>query len=126
MKRQRRSAIDPAVASLVTEGERRQRRRRLPRARQAKARKDAARQRATYDIPKEVARAVAEVAKEEGVSASAVAALLLAEGLRRLEVGEVSLHGLKEPSRSPKYDWQVPTRAVLEVLKGDRTLLVRK
>ncbi len=120
--KKRRSAIDPAVASLVTEGERRQRRRRLPRAQQVKARRDAARQRTIYDIPGEVAQAVAQVAKEEGISASAVAALLLAEGLRRLEKEEISLHGLKKPSQSPKYDWQVPAGVILEVLEGKRTL----
>jgi len=122
----RRSAIDPAVASLVTEGERRRRRRQLPRSRQAKARRDAARQRAVYDIPEEVIKAIAKVAKEEGISASAVAALLLADGLRRLETRAITLHGLKKPSPSPRYDWRVDRETILDVLEGRRSLTVWK
>lgn len=118
----RRNPIDPAVASLITEGERKQRIRRSPKGVQAKIRKDASRQRVTYDIPEELQRAISDVAEREGLSASCVVALLLADGVCRHRRGLISFYGLKRPSRSPRYEWTVDASVVEEVLQGKRVL----
>lgn len=122
MREERRRALDPAVAALVTEGERRQRRRQLPQARQVKARKDAARERAIYDIPQALQATIAAVADKEGVSASCIVALLLADGLRRYQGGIVSFYGLKRRSRSPRYEWTIEQSVVTDVLQGTTSL----
>ncbi len=121
----RRDAIDPAVAELLNNAERRQELRRKPRAEQAKIRADAARSRATYDVPKELRSAITFIARQEGISASAAAALLLADGVRRYREGHISLSpecGLKQRSESPKYEYTVPDGAILSVLRGNADL----
>ncbi len=122
MSETRRKALDPAVSALITEGERRQRRRRMDRVRQAKARRDAARQRATYDIPKSLQQAIAAVAKEESLSVSGLVSALLADGVRRYRRGEITFYGLKRLSRSPRCDWVIDAAVIEQILEGVKTL----
>jgi hypothetical protein len=116
----RRSAIDPAVEGLVSEGDRRQRRRRLPQ--DSKARKDAERTRATYDLPQELIDALSDVAEAEGMSASGAAALLLAAAVNQYQEGKWILTGFKRPSRAPLYEWVADPETVTAVLAGKKTL----
>ena len=86
----------------------------------ARAEKDAARQRVHYDLPAALRDAVKAVAEEEGITASNVAALLLAEGVarwreRRLVIANL---GLKRTSDSPKWDYTVTSETILAVLAG--------
>ena len=117
----RRSAlegVDPAVASILGDAAKKQRMRRLPKDEQARARREAARERGTYDMPGELKDEIEKLARQEGISASALASLLLAEGVRRLKSGEISLYGTKRASRCPRVDWVVDESTVLDVLSG--------
>jgi hypothetical protein len=85
--------------------------------------KDMERVRGRYDMPRAVKDGVAEIANQIGVSHSSVAALLLAESLRRLRNDEISLYKIdKDPSESPKYDFSIPDDEVLKVLEGKKKL----
>jgi len=119
---ERRDAIDPAVADLLGEAERRERIRRKPKDEQAKARRDADRNRVTYDIPSLLEAAISELAEREGLSKSATAALLLAEGVRQYIADGLDFNGHKTATRHPLYDWVVDPGTVLEILDGKRSL----
>jgi hypothetical protein len=122
---ERRTTLNvDAAQALLEEGERRQRLRQMPKAQQAKARKDAARSRATYDLPERVRDAVIFVARQEGISASAVVALLLADGLTRYREARISFahNGIKRISASPKYEYTVTDEVILTVLRGGKNL----
>lgn len=110
-------SLDPAVASLLSDAERRQKLRRLPRNEQKKARRDAARERTIYEIPVELKNAIEEIAGEEGLSPSSVVILLLADGIRRYRAKQISFHGLKRPSRSPRYEWVLDRGAAEKTLR---------
>lgn len=124
--------IDPAVASILGDAERKQRIRRLPRDEQKKARQDAARKRTIFEVPVTIKDAVEEIAEREGLSPSSVVILLLADGIRRYRSGKVSFYGLKKPSRSPRYEWVLAQNAVdgvlqsglVETTEGDKTFWV--
>ena len=119
----RRDAIDPAVADLLGSTQKQQEIRRKPKAEQAEIRRQAARSRVTYDIPLPVRNAVAHIAEQEGLSTSAVAALLLADGVHRYRGGRVFLgDGIKQLSSSPKYDYTVSDEAILAVLRGEQSV----
>lgn len=102
--------VDPAVAASIGGAERRQSQARLPvkeRQKKAKARtKDQARleRRVNWDLPIELKTRVKSLAAEHVVPESQVAALFIADGLRRLDAGEIDLDDYKTPSDSPRYD----------------------
>lgn len=114
----RRQAVGDDAAAALQDMSKRQQRRRMTK----KQRRDAARVRAYYDLPEPVKEGVTAVAEREGLSASSVAAVLLAEGLHRLEEGRISLYGLKRPSRSPLYEAVVEDETVVKVLEGGKDL----
>lgn len=118
----RRDAVDPVVADLLGEAERRERIRRKPKDEQKKARRDARRNRVTYDVPPEVEDAISALAEREGLSKSGAATLLLAEGVRKYEAGELDLEGHKSPARHPLYDWLVDPETARALLEGRRAL----
>jgi hypothetical protein len=122
---ERRTTLNvDAAQALLEEGERRQRLRQMPKAQQAKARKDAARSRAIYDLPERVKNAVTYVAQQESMSASAVVALLLADGIARYREGRLSFdhNDVKRVSPSPRFDYTVTLDIILAVLRGSRSL----
>lgn len=110
--------IDPAVASILRETDRKQRIRRLPKDQQEKARRDAARQRIIFEIPALIKDALEEIAQQEGLSPSSVVILLLADGIRRYRARKVSFFGLKKQSRSPRYEWTLNPDAISQVLSS--------
>jgi len=119
----RKEAIDPAVAGLLDEAKRREEvRRKSPKARK-KARRDAERSRATYDIPDEIQAVIGEIAEMEGMSKSATVALILAVGAHEYMEGTLEFTGAKQVIRHPLYEWVVDDDTLTEILKGDRNLL---
>jgi len=110
---QRRNVLDPAVADLLSGMEQKQAEYLLPRrARIKKSReqaKIAARRelRATYDLPPVVRQRVRQVAEKERLPASQLVTLALARFFQDMEAGEVNLAEFKQPSRSPRYDWNL-------------------
>jgi hypothetical protein len=80
--------------------------------------REAARVRAYYDIPQAVKDGIIDVASDEGLTASAVASVFLADALRRYREDELSLADLKTHSPSPRWDYTIEDWEILEVLKG--------
>lgn len=64
-------------------------------------------QRVTYDLPPRIRQRVKEIADELRVPASQLVALALARFLRDLEEEKINLGPYKQPSRSPRYDWNL-------------------
>ena len=124
MSREPQHSVDPAVASLITGGKQRKKRRSQTQAQREKSERDAARSRKIYDLPRRVIDAVDFVAETEGLSASAVAALLLSDALCRYREKRIALDGpgVKHESSSPKWENTVDVDVILAVLRGSRIL----
>lgn len=118
MRRNPLDDIDPAVASILGDAERKQRIRRLPREKQDRARRQSQRPRVMLDIPEPVQEEITRIAQKEGLSVSATAALLLADAVRRYHSGAVSFSGTKRISRSPRYEWALKEGVIDDVLTG--------
>lgn len=112
-KPERRQILDPMVADLLDGMERKQAETRLPRQeREKKIRereKIASRResRATYDLPPRLRLRVRDLADQERVPASQIVTLALYRLLQAIERQEVDLGAYKQPSRSPRYDWNL-------------------
>ena len=78
-----------------------------------RARRD---QRATYDLPIGLRERMRALAEEQCLPASQLVTLALLRFLKEFEQGEIPLSGLKQPSRSPRYDWNLQFPAELEAL----------
>lgn len=61
--------------------------------------------RASYDLPPGMKDRIAEIAEQNGTTATQVAACLLADALKRFDAGEV--HFDKVPSSSLRYDYNL-------------------
>ncbi len=102
--------IDPAVDSLIGQGQRRQAESHLAHKERSRKKKERARaekripNRIGLDIPVDLKRRLEVLAKEESVPISQLVAFLLYEQVRRLETKQISLWGYKIASSSPKYD----------------------
>jgi predicted HicB family RNase H-like nuclease len=102
---------DPAVESLLGQGERRQAEARLPKQERQRKKKERERARkrlagrVNLDLPPELKKRLEALAKKEGVPLSQLIAFLLYEPLHRLEARETSLWGYKLPSGCPKFEF---------------------
>lgn len=106
-------ALDPVVANLLSGMEQRQQEAQLPRKERErlvkernkiKARRE---QRATYDLPPVIREAIMRLSETQKIPASQLATLALARFLNEYENGSVDLGEYKQPSRSPRYDWNL-------------------
>lgn len=110
---QRRQILDPVVADLLTDLESRQADLSLPRRERQKKSREAAKirarreQRVTYDLPPSVRQRMKDLAESEGVPASQVVTLALLRFLEDYTEKKVDLALFKQPSRSPRYDWNL-------------------
>lgn len=79
------------------------------RKKQREARKIRARraQRVTYDLPPELRLRIKELADDQHLPASQLVTLALLRFLKAYETGETTLGRYKQPSRSPRYDWNL-------------------
>ena len=112
-KLERRNVLDPAVADLLSGMEQRQSESQLPRKEREKlvkerlkiqARRD---QRATYDLPPSLRESVRLLSEELRIPASQLVSLALARFLQSYENEEIDLGIYKQPSHSPRYDWNL-------------------
>ncbi len=69
-----------------------------------RARRD---QRVTYDLPPDLRRRMKTLAAERGVPASQLVTLALLRFLKDYAEGNVPLERYQQPSRSPRYDWNL-------------------
>ncbi len=93
-------SLDPAVTSILGDGDRRQQRRSMT----AKERYDAKRVRATYDIEMWLRDAVKREADRLGTSASQLATLLIAQALGEYVSGEGEMVDFVYQSKRPRPD----------------------
>lgn len=73
-------------------------------------------QRVTYDLPPPLRQRIKQLAAEQGLPASQLVSLALLRFLKQFEAGEVELSRYKQPSRSPRYDWNLSYPADLLAL----------
>ncbi len=112
-KFERRPVLDPAVADLLSGMERRKAETQLPRQQREKKAKERAKissrreQRATYDLPPLLRQRIKDLADRERLPASQLVSLALIRFLNDLDSGSVDVNSLKQPSRSPRYDWNL-------------------
>lgn len=109
----RKPILDSAVANLLSDMEEKQQLAQLPRKERIKktrehnkivARRE---QRVTYDLPPEIRQRIKTLSEGEGVPASQVVTLALMNFLKTYDANEIDLSYYKEPSRSPRYDWNL-------------------
>ncbi len=112
-KFERRPALDPAVADLLSGMQQRQAESQLPRKERERLSKERAKiqsrrdQRATYDLPPDLRERIRELAEDLRLPASQLVTLALARFLREYQDGSIDLGKFKQPSRSPRYDWNL-------------------
>ena len=105
--------LDPAVAELLAGMEKRQAEAQMPRKERERLLKERTKiqsrreQRATYDLPPQIREAILTLAIEERIPASQLVTLALIRFLRSYQSNEIDLGKYKQPSRSPKYDWNL-------------------
>jgi len=106
-------SLDPAVSSLLSGMEQRAAEAQLPRRERERlvkqrlkiqARRD---QRATYDLPPMLREQLRDLAENVGVPASQLATLAIARFLIDYRANKIDLDEYKQPSRSPRYDWNL-------------------
>jgi hypothetical protein len=102
--------VDPAVESLLGQGQRRQDEARLPRTERSRKKKERERaekrmpNRINLDLPIDLKKRLEHLAKKEGVPISQLVAFLLYEPVRQLESRAISLWGYKTASGCPKFE----------------------
>lgn len=110
---QEKKPLDPVVSSLLSGMEQRQAEQQLPRKERDRiikerlkiqARRD---QRATYDLPPALREAVRDLGENLGIPASQLVTLALARFLSDYNENKIDLDRYKQPSRSPRYDWNL-------------------
>jgi predicted DNA-binding protein len=112
-KLERRQVLDPAVADLLSGMERRKAETQLPRQQREKKARERAKitsrreQRATYDLPPQLRQRIKDLADRERLPASQLVSLAIIRFLNDLESGTVDVDAFKQPSRSPRYDWNL-------------------
>jgi hypothetical protein len=106
----RHTAVDPAVADLLSDMDRKKRLSTMPRALQKKARKDAARHKVGLDFPPELHEELREVADKEKVSVSSLTAFFAKRGLNeyksgQYKSGQLDLVPYMRVSRSARFEF---------------------
>lgn len=105
--------IDPAVSSLLNGMEQRAAEAQLPRRERERLVKQRLKiqarreQRATYDLPPVLREQLRDLAETIGLPASQLATLAIARFLTDYNQGNIDLEKYKQPSRSPRYDWNL-------------------
>jgi hypothetical protein len=112
-KKERRTSLDPAVADLLRGMQQKQVEAQLPRREREKLSRERAKiqarrdQRATYDLPPAIREGIRQLAEDLHLPASQLATLALARFLSDYQKGAIDLGQYKQPSRSPRYDWNL-------------------
>ena len=110
---ERRQILDPAVADLLSGLEERQMEARLPRREREKKARERAKikarreQRTTFDLPPGLRKCIKKMGEEERLPASQLVTLALFRFLAEVDAGRIDLGQYKQPSHSPRYDWNL-------------------
>jgi hypothetical protein len=117
-KLERRPILDSSVADLLTNMEHKQAESQLPRRERVKKARERAKiqsrreQRTTFDLPPAIRQRIKTLAEEQRLPASQLATLALLRFLQEYDQGRIDLALYKQPSRSPRYDWNLVLPAV--------------
>ena len=101
----RRNVVDPAVAEMLSDMEKKKRIASLPKSKQEKARKNAARHKAGLDLPPELHEALRRIAEKEHISVSGLVTFYLYRGVVAYDAGQVELSPYKRLSRCPRFEY---------------------
>jgi hypothetical protein len=101
----RQQAVDPAVADLLSDMDRKRRLSSLPRVLQKKARKDAARHKVGLDLPPALHDELRKVADKEKISISSLTAFFAKRGLNDYHAGQIDLAPYMRISRSARFEF---------------------
>ena len=110
---ERRQILDPSVADLLNGLEERQLEARLPRREREKKARERAKikarreQRTTYDLPPAIRQHIKQMGEEQHLPASQLVTLALFRFLQQMDAGQIDLAQYKQPSHSPRYDWNL-------------------
>ncbi|MHC1684840.1 MAG: hypothetical protein AB6733_18155 [Clostridiaceae bacterium] len=105
--------LDPAVADLLAGMEKRQSESQLPRQQRERLVKQRIKiqarreQRATYDLPPSIRESIRLISEDMRIPASQIVTLALIRFLKSYAAEEIDLAQFKQPSRSPRYDWNL-------------------
>lgn len=102
---QRRTVVDPAVADMLSDMERKKRIASLPKSKQEKARKDAARHKVGLDLPPVLHESLRQIAEREQISISGLVTYYLYRGVMDYETGKVELSPYKRISRCARFEY---------------------
>lgn len=106
-------AVDPAVESLLGQGQRRQVESHLPKNVRSQHKKERDRaqkrlaKRINLDLPQDLKKHLETLAKKEGVPVSQLVAFLLYDPVQQLEKRRISLWGYKTASGCPKFEFNL-------------------
>lgn len=112
-KFERRTTLDPAVADLLSGMQQRQVESQLPRKERERLGRERAKiqsrrdQRATYDLPPTLREEMMSLSEALRIPASQLVTLALSRFLNDYHSGNIDLGKFKQPSRSPRYDWNL-------------------
>ena len=101
----RRPVIDPAVADMLSEMERKKRISHLPKSKQGKARKNAKRHKVGLDLPPSLHESLRQIAERERISVSSLVTFYLYRGVVDYKAGKVELSSLKRLSRCARFEY---------------------
>jgi hypothetical protein len=111
----RRTIVDPAVADMLSDMEKKRRIASLPKSKQEKARKDASRHRVGLDLPPELHESLRKIAEQEHISVSGLVTFYLLQSVAHHETNMAELAIYKRPSRCARFDY------VLELSKMEKS-----
>ncbi|MCE5209807.1 MAG: hypothetical protein LLG42_16070 [Chloroflexi bacterium] len=109
----RKKVLDPSVADLLSNMEQKHADSLLTRSERKKRNRERAKiaarreSRVTYDLPPVLRQHIMGLAEKERLPASQLVTLALIRFLDDLKKGQVDLGIYKEPSQSPRYDWNL-------------------
>jgi hypothetical protein len=121
--------VDPAVESLLGQGQRRQAESHLPKEKRSQRKKEQERakkrlaNRINLDLPIELKERLEMLAKKEGVPVSQLVAFLLYDPVHQLEKHMISLWGYKTTSGCRRFEWNIDLKKrseeVLKIIENN-------
>jgi len=101
----RQNVVDPAVADMLKDMEKKKRIASLPKNQQEKARKDAARHKVALDLPPELHLTLRRIAEKEHISVSGLVTFYLYRGVIAYDAGKIELSPYKRLSRCARFEY---------------------
>jgi len=106
MARQR-VTLDPAIAAIVKDGSKRERRRGMTQGQRKQSKRDEGRQRVNFELDPQVVKMLKTIADAEGCSPAGAVNVLVVAAVERYVNGGVDFSEQRRPSRSARYEWVV-------------------